>query len=55
VASEHLIKEIFVFGSPDEIKARLEEFVAGGITTAVLTPIAGPEQLPGLIDALARR
>jgi len=49
------MREIFIFGSPAEIKARVEEFVAGGITTAVLTPIAGPDQVPGLIDALARR
>src|SRR5437588_316460 len=34
-ASEDLIKQIFVFGSPEEIKARLEEFVAGGINPAV--------------------
>jgi probable F420-dependent oxidoreductase len=55
LASEELIREIFLFGSPEEIRARLEEFVSGGITTAVLTPIAGPDQLPELIDALARR
>jgi alkanesulfonate monooxygenase SsuD/methylene tetrahydromethanopterin reductase-like flavin-dependent oxidoreductase (luciferase family) len=55
LAPEELIREIFIFGSPEEIKARVEEFVAGGITTAVLTPIAAPDQLPGLIDALARR
>jgi probable F420-dependent oxidoreductase len=55
LASEELIREIFIFGSPEEIRARVEEFVAGGITTAVLTPIAGPDQVPGLIDALARR
>ena len=42
-----------IFGSPDEQRARLEEFVAGGITTPVLTFLSGPEQLPGLIDALA--
>ena len=55
LASEELIRQIFIFGSPAEIKSRVEEFVAGGITTAVLTPIAGPDQVPGLIDALARR
>jgi alkanesulfonate monooxygenase SsuD/methylene tetrahydromethanopterin reductase-like flavin-dependent oxidoreductase (luciferase family) len=30
-----------------------EEFVAGGITTPVLTFLSGPDQLPELIDALA--
>lgn len=52
---EDLVSEIFVFGSPDEQRARLEEFAAGGITTFVLTPMAPPGQLPGLISSLARR
>jgi probable F420-dependent oxidoreductase len=53
LAPEELIREVFVFGSPEQIKARVQEFVAGGITTPVLTPIVGPEQLPALIEALA--
>jgi probable F420-dependent oxidoreductase len=53
LAPEDLIREIFVFGKPDEQKARLREFVAAGITTPVLTPITDPGQLPALIDALA--
>lgn len=53
-APDELIREIFIFGSPDEQKARLGEFAARGITTFVLTPLAPPEELPGLIDALAR-
>jgi probable F420-dependent oxidoreductase len=52
-APEDLIREIFVFGSPEEQKARLGEFVQGGITTPVLTPICAPEELPAMIDALA--
>jgi probable F420-dependent oxidoreductase len=55
LASEELIREIFVFGSPDEIRARLDEFVAGGITTVVLAPIAPPDQRPELLEALAPR
>lgn len=54
LAPEELLREIFVFGSPEEIRVRLGEFMAGGITTAVLTPIAAADQLPGMIDALAR-
>jgi alkanesulfonate monooxygenase SsuD/methylene tetrahydromethanopterin reductase-like flavin-dependent oxidoreductase (luciferase family) len=54
LAPEELIREIFIFGTPDEQKARLEEFVAAGITTPVLTPISDAGQLPALIDALAR-
>jgi probable F420-dependent oxidoreductase len=51
---EELVREIFIFGSPDEMRARLDEYAARGITTFVLSPIAPPEQLPDLIDALAR-
>jgi alkanesulfonate monooxygenase SsuD/methylene tetrahydromethanopterin reductase-like flavin-dependent oxidoreductase (luciferase family) len=53
LAPEELIREVFVFGTPEEVKARIGEFIAGGITTAVLTPIAPPERLPSLIEALA--
>lgn len=54
LAPEDLIREVYVFGSPEQIKSRIEEFVAGGITTAVLTPIAPPDQVAELIEALAR-
>jgi probable F420-dependent oxidoreductase len=53
LAPEDLMRDIFILGSPDEIRARIDEFCAGGITTAVLTPIAAPEQLPELLEALA--
>jgi probable F420-dependent oxidoreductase len=53
LAPDDLIREIFIFGSPDDQKARLAEFVAGGISTPVLTPICPPDQIGGLIDALA--
>jgi probable F420-dependent oxidoreductase len=52
-APEELIREIFIFGSPQEQKARLGEFVQRGITTPVLTPICGPDELPAMIDSLA--
>jgi probable F420-dependent oxidoreductase len=54
LAPADLIREIFIFGSPADQRARLEEYAAGGIRTFVLTPIASPEQLPELIGALAR-
>jgi probable F420-dependent oxidoreductase len=54
LAPEELIREIFVFGSPDEQKERLQQFLDGGVSTAVLTLIGAPDQVPGLIDALAR-
>jgi probable F420-dependent oxidoreductase len=52
LAPDDLIREIFIFGEPEEQKQRLGEFVEAGITTPVLTPICPPEQLPELIDAL---
>jgi alkanesulfonate monooxygenase SsuD/methylene tetrahydromethanopterin reductase-like flavin-dependent oxidoreductase (luciferase family) len=45
---EELIREIFILGDPDEMKARLHEFADRGITTLVLTPIGAD-----LIDELA--
>ena len=48
-----LIEDMFIFGSPEEMKERLGAFVAGGITLPILTPITTPDQLPDLIDALA--
>jgi probable F420-dependent oxidoreductase len=52
-APEKLIHEIFIFGDPGEQKLRLGEYVENGITTPVLTPICPPDQLAGIIDALA--
>jgi probable F420-dependent oxidoreductase len=48
-----LVREIFVFGAPADMRARLGEFAARGITTLVLTPLAPPDDLPALVDALA--
>jgi probable F420-dependent oxidoreductase len=48
-----LIEEMFIFGSPDEMKERIGAFVAAGITLPILTPITTPDRLGGLIEALA--
>lgn len=48
-----LIEEMFILGTPAQMKARLEEFVAGGITLPILTPITTPDKLADLIEALA--
>jgi len=52
-APDDLIREIFVFGSPEEQRERLAAFAAGGVTTFVLTPIPAPDDLPRMIGALA--
>ena len=49
-----LIEEMFIFGSPEQMKERLAAFVAGGITCPILTPVCPPDQLAGMIDGLAR-
>src|ERR1700742_3545437 len=48
------IEQMFILGSPEEMKERLEAFVAGGITTPILTPVVPPERVGEMIDALAR-
>jgi probable F420-dependent oxidoreductase len=48
-----LIEDMFIFGSPEQMKERLGEFVAGGVTLPVLTPIVPPEKLAEAIEALA--
>ncbi len=50
-----LIEEMFIFGEPAAMRKRLEQFVAGGITLPVLTPITTPDKLGELIEALAPR
>jgi probable F420-dependent oxidoreductase len=48
-----VIEETFVFGTPDEMRERLEAFVAGGITLPILTPITTPDRMAEMIEALA--
>ena len=48
-----LIEQMFILGTPEQMKDRLGEFVAGGITCPVITPITTPDKLGDLIDALA--
>lgn len=48
-----LIEEMFVFGSPEQMKERIAAFVEGGITLPILTPIVPPDRLGEAIEALA--
>jgi probable F420-dependent oxidoreductase len=52
---EDLVREIFVFGSPAQMRERLDEFAQGGMSTLVLMPLCEPDELPALIDELAPR
>ena len=49
-----LIEEMFIFGSPEQMRERLGAFVEGGITLPVITPITTPDKIGELIGALAR-
>jgi probable F420-dependent oxidoreductase len=48
-----LIEDMFIFGTPEQMKERLATFVEGGITLPILTPIVTPDKLAETIDALA--
>ena len=48
-----LIEDMFVFGSPEQMRERLDAFVAGGVTLPILTPIVPPDALGETIEALA--
>ncbi len=48
-----LIEDMFILGEPEEMRERLGQFVAGGITLPILTPITTPDNLGELIEALA--
>src|ERR671923_398501 len=38
-----LIEEMFIFGTPERMRERLDAFVEGGITLPVITPITTPD------------
>src|SRR3954454_15883955 len=48
-----LIEEMFIYGTPEQMKERLGAFVEGGITLPIITPIVTPDKLAETIDALA--
>jgi probable F420-dependent oxidoreductase len=48
-----VIEDTFVFGTPEQMRERLEAYVEGGITLPVLTPITPPDRLGEAIEALA--
>ena len=48
-----VIEDTFIFGGPEEMRERLEAYVAGGITLPIVTPITTPDKLGELTEALA--
>jgi alkanesulfonate monooxygenase SsuD/methylene tetrahydromethanopterin reductase-like flavin-dependent oxidoreductase (luciferase family) len=44
---------MFIFGGPEQMRERLDAFVAGGVTLPILTPIVPPDALAETIEALA--
>jgi probable F420-dependent oxidoreductase len=52
---DDLVREIFVFGSPQQMRERLTAFTEKGVSTLVLTPLCDPEDVPAFIDGLAPR
>ena len=50
---DDLVREIYLFGSPAQMRERLDAFADKGVSTHVLTPLCGPEDLPAFIDGLA--
>ncbi|MBA3865888.1 MAG: LLM class F420-dependent oxidoreductase [Solirubrobacterales bacterium] len=47
------IEEMFIFGTPEQMKERLAAFVEGGITLPILTMIVTPDKAGEAIEALA--
>ena len=48
-----LIEDTFIFGTPAEMRERLEAYAAGGITLPIVTPITTPDRFGEMIEALA--
>jgi probable F420-dependent oxidoreductase len=53
LAPWELIEDVFVMGSAEQMKERLQAFVEAGITVPVLLPITMPDRVGDLISALA--
>jgi len=47
-----LIEEVFILGSPEQMRERLYRFVAAGISCPVLLPVTAPDAMGDLIEAL---
>jgi alkanesulfonate monooxygenase SsuD/methylene tetrahydromethanopterin reductase-like flavin-dependent oxidoreductase (luciferase family) len=52
LAPWELIEDTFIFGSPEQMRERLDAYVEGGITLPIITPVTTPDKSPELIEAL---
>jgi alkanesulfonate monooxygenase SsuD/methylene tetrahydromethanopterin reductase-like flavin-dependent oxidoreductase (luciferase family) len=48
-----VIEDTFIFGTPAEMRERLQAYVAGGITLPIVTPITSTDRFAEMIEALA--
>lgn len=48
-----VIEDMFIFGTPEQMKERIGAFVDGGVTLPILTMIVTPDQVGETIEALA--
>jgi probable F420-dependent oxidoreductase len=53
LAPEELVREVFLLGPIEDQRARLAEFGAAGITTAVVALVAPPDAVEAAIDGFA--
>jgi probable F420-dependent oxidoreductase len=53
LAPWELIEDTFIFGTPEEMKERIDAYVEGGITLPILTPVTTPDKFASLIEALS--
>ncbi len=50
---ESFLREIVVFGEPEEMKTQLRAFAVAGVDTLILAPLCGAEELRELLIALS--
>jgi probable F420-dependent oxidoreductase len=48
-----VIEDTFLFGSPEEMRARVLRFAEGGVTLPVITPVSAPELVADLVETMA--
>lgn len=52
---DHLVDELFVWGSPEQCRAHIERYTASGVTTPVLALLLSDRPIDDALEALAPR